>query len=51
VVSIEDDGVGMADVQRRSGLANLRTRAEARGGTLELLAGPGTRLCWRVPRR
>jgi hypothetical protein len=29
-----DDGEGISDTARRSGLANLRSRAESRGGTL-----------------
>jgi signal transduction histidine kinase len=58
-IQITDDGVGIGPTERRSGLANLRRRAEARGGgmTLDSAAGwagttperPGTRLVWTVP--
>ena len=34
LLELIDDGVGMGDTQRRSGLANLRERAERRGGSL-----------------
>ncbi|MET8764975.1 GAF domain-containing sensor histidine kinase [Lentzea sp. NPDC004782] len=48
---IEDDGRGIGDTTRRSGLANLRTRAEKHGGTLTTDSVPprGTTLIWRVP--
>ena len=54
-VRVSDDGAGIADGGRRSGLRNLAARAEKFGG--ELLTGPadlgaarpGTRLEWRVP--
>jgi len=48
-----DDGVGVPDTGRRSGLDNLRRRAEHHGGTLTLThrAPSGTRLCWTVPIR
>jgi signal transduction histidine kinase len=36
-----DDGIGIGESQRRSGLANLRHRAEEHGGTLTLTAGDG----------
>jgi signal transduction histidine kinase len=50
VLRVSDDGRGIGPTTRRSGLANLRRRAEAHGGTLELLpAQPsGTVLCWTV---
>jgi signal transduction histidine kinase len=50
-LTVTDDGVGMADGGRRSGLRNLQERAERLGGTLELssLPGDGTTLAWRVP--
>jgi signal transduction histidine kinase len=56
-LEIADDGVGLGTTTRRSGLANLRQRAELRGGslTIESLADPppeprpGTRLHWTVP--
>lgn len=48
---IDDDGRGIGDTTRRSGLANLRTRAEKHGGTLTIDSAPsrGTTLIWRVP--
>jgi len=50
-VEVIDDGAGMPPTQRRSGLANLRRRAERHGGTLSLLPvdPTGTRICWSVP--
>jgi len=46
-----DDGVGLGSGGRRSGLANLRRRAERRGGRMTLTeAEPhGTRVEWVVP--
>jgi signal transduction histidine kinase len=51
VAEIEDDGIGPPDTMTPSGLANLRARATARGGTLELVPGDGggSLLSWRVP--
>jgi signal transduction histidine kinase len=55
-VSVRDDGRGIGDVSRRSGLANLRRRAEQHGGSLIL--GPadypdgttqGTLVQWVIP--
>lgn len=51
-VTVSDDGVGVTDGGRRSGLRNLAERAETRGGGLSVLPGPdggGTRLDWRIP--
>lgn len=50
VLTVVDDGVGMGDAQRRSGLANARARAELLGGDLELSTPQhgGTRFEWRV---
>jgi signal transduction histidine kinase len=57
-IEVTDDGVGIGGSQRRSGLANLRLRAEQHRGTLELTqAAPhdsrpiseGTRLRWTIP--
>jgi two-component system, NarL family, sensor histidine kinase DevS len=50
-LTVEDNGSGIGDTIRRSGLANLRHRADALGGQLNLgqPAGGGTRLEWRVP--
>jgi signal transduction histidine kinase len=51
VLRVADDGVGMPDGGRRSGLGNLAERAAALGG--EFKVGPGqdggTVLVWRVP--
>jgi len=55
-VQVTDDGTGISDGGRRSGLRNLAGRAEKLGGELRLepadpgAAKPGTRLEWRVPR-
>jgi signal transduction histidine kinase len=49
-VQVADNGVGIPDGGRRSGLRNLASRAEKLGGELLLTpAAPGTRLDWRVP--
>ena len=50
-VEVHDDGSGMGDTDRRSGLANLRHRAERRGGGFALTARDphGTVLQWWVP--
>jgi signal transduction histidine kinase len=51
VITITDDGDGIGEITRTSGLANLQARAETRGGTMTVGRGDdhGTRLCWRVP--
>jgi signal transduction histidine kinase len=50
-VSVSDDGVGGAVVRRGSGLAGLRDRVAAHGGTLELVSprGGGTRIEVAIP--
>ncbi|WP_137991146.1 sensor histidine kinase [Streptomyces vilmorinianum] len=52
-VMVSDDGVGITQVGRRSGLRNLTVRAERLGGELSVTARPrprrGTVLEWRVP--
>lgn len=50
-LDIRDDGIGLGDTTRRSGLANLRHRAEHRGGTFTLAPRDprGTRLSWSIP--
>ncbi|MFE0579661.1 GAF domain-containing sensor histidine kinase [Streptomyces sp. NPDC058874] len=52
-VLVGDDGVGMAEGGRRSGLRNLAERAERLGGELSVSVpgpnGQGTTLRWRVP--
>ena len=55
-VQVTDNGTGIPDGGRRSGLRNLASRAEKLGGKLSLepanpgASAPGTRLEWRVPR-
>nr|WP_245652904.1 GAF domain-containing protein [Herbidospora sakaeratensis] len=48
---VEDDGIGLPAHGRRSGLRNLRRRAEELGGRFEARAreGGGTRLVWQAP--
>ncbi|MEV4347499.1 GAF domain-containing protein [Actinoplanes sp. NPDC049596] len=50
-LEVRDDGIGIADNGRRSGLANLRQRAERHQGTLTVApAQPaGTLLVWSAP--
>jgi signal transduction histidine kinase len=50
-VEVHDDGDGMSDTHRRSGLANLRYRAERRGGASTLTARDprGTVPQWWIP--
>lgn len=50
-LEVTDDGRGIGAVTRRSGLTNLRTRAERRHGRLIVASGAprGTRLTWTVP--
>ncbi|CAM2778391.1 GAF domain-containing protein [Prescottella defluvii] len=52
-IRICDDGVGVSETTRRSGLDNLARRAEQCGGSCTVLPGPGggTELTWRVPLR
>jgi signal transduction histidine kinase len=55
-VLVTDDGTGIPDGGRRSGLHNLASRAEKLGGELRIgpadpdAPAPGARLEWRVPR-
>jgi signal transduction histidine kinase len=51
VLTVKDDGVGIAPGGRRSGLRNLEQRAAALGGSLRINVpeGGGTELIWRVP--
>jgi signal transduction histidine kinase len=52
VVVVADDGIGLGDSDRRSGLGNLRARAADRSGTFEAAPGAdgrGTRVTWSVP--
>jgi signal transduction histidine kinase len=50
-VLVRDNGRGIGDTARRSGLANMADRAEKLGGGLRLSApeNGGTELEWRVP--
>jgi signal transduction histidine kinase len=51
-VTISDDGVGVGDAGRRSGLDNMRQRAESRNGSMVIAEVPdlgGTTLVWTVP--
>ena len=50
-LTVTDDGVGMPEGGRRSGLTNLRERAEQLGGTFTIAPGPtgGTAVTWAVP--
>ncbi len=50
-VTVRDNGVGIGEVRRPSGTANLAERARLLGGTFELSPreGGGTELSWRVP--
>ncbi|HEX8094716.1 GAF domain-containing protein [Jatrophihabitans sp.] len=49
-LSVADDGVGMGDTTRRSGLANLDERARRHGGSLTVTSSPngGTQLQWQI---
>jgi len=54
VLSVADDGKGLGDTDRRSGLANLSDRATRHGGAFDIAAtepstGRGTRITWRAP--
>lgn len=57
-LDVTDDGTGINETARQSGLANLRQRAERHGGSLTLASGVarnaepiegGTRLRWTIP--
>jgi signal transduction histidine kinase len=50
-LTVRDDGTGIGDVTRRSGLANLGQRARRHGGTctVEPAEPTGTLLTWRAP--
>ncbi|CAL9338237.1 GAF domain-containing protein [Streptomyces sp. enrichment culture] len=50
-LTVSDDGVGLPQGGRRSGLRNIAERAEQLGGTLETTVpeGGGTTLVWCVP--
>lgn len=48
---VADDGAGLKEVGRRSGLRNLEERAVQLGGSMQLESAPGrgATLSWRVP--
>jgi signal transduction histidine kinase len=51
VLSVVDNGMGVAPGRAHSGLANVRNRAQAVGGelTVDATNDGGTRLVWRAP--
>ena len=56
VLRVTDNGIGIGACTRRSGLANMADRARLLGGTMsagpvDITAGTGTFLEWRVPVR
>jgi signal transduction histidine kinase len=52
-LSVDDDGIGISGLGRRSGLANMEVRATTRGGRMIVQEREprGTRLQWQVPLR
>jgi signal transduction histidine kinase len=51
-VTISDDGIGIGEAVRHSGLDNMRERAESRNGSMAIAEVPdlgGTTLVWTVP--
>jgi signal transduction histidine kinase len=50
-LTVRDNGSGIKEVTRRSGLSNLEQRATKLGGSIRIgsAAGGGTELEWRVP--
>lgn len=50
-LDVRDDGVGMGETTRRSGLDNLHQRAVRQGGSLSVSSNPreGTHLRWQIP--
>jgi signal transduction histidine kinase len=53
LLRVADDGVGIPETGRRSGLANMASRAKSLGGEFDIRPGEtgGTGLEWRVPLR
>ena len=52
VLTVRDNGLGLVDTTRESGLANMDHRARRHGGRLTLDSGQGrgTEVRWQVPR-
>jgi signal transduction histidine kinase len=51
-VTVSDNGAGLGEASRRSGLDNIRERAEGRNGSMVIAEVPdlgGTTLVWTVP--
>ena len=50
-LTVIDNGIGLGESTRRSGLANLNRRAERRGSYLDVGSSPdgGLRLQWSIP--
>ena len=51
LLKVTDNGRGLGEVTRSSGLRNIRERAELLGGSFHVASEPGawTQLEWRVP--
>ena len=51
LLTVSDDGIGGAVARRGSGLAGLKDRVAAHGGTLEIVSpsGEGTRINMAIP--
>jgi signal transduction histidine kinase len=51
MLEVSDDGIGIGDADRRSGLTNLCERARRHGGTCTIgpAAGGGTHVVWTAP--
>ena len=51
VLRVSDNGRGLTETSRRSGLRNMHERAAILGGAFEVTSQPdqGTQLEWRVP--
>jgi signal transduction histidine kinase len=49
-LEVGDNGVGIGETTRRSGLANLEQRAVRRGGSMTVTSTPdeGTQLRWQI---
>ena len=50
-LEIRDNGIGLGETTRRSGLSNLRARAESHDGFMQVRSAPGdgTWLLWSIP--